>query len=159
MVFKWFLNGFLNGLFGPLIVTSRTSTFTFFARLKHLLRTHFVRFKGNIFAENKESSRTFDTLAILGTLILCLYHVFSLQHTHTHTTICSQLMREVGSSTNTVSDESKKKLKELVQKVAASDRLLKQKTGAIVRQVGAPRWMFSRLRPESSFFCISNVLH
>jgi len=41
----------------------------------------------------------------------------------------------VGSSTNTVSDESKKKLKELVQKVAASDRLLKQKTGAIVRQV------------------------
>ena len=26
MVFKWFLNGFLNGLFGPLIVASRTST-------------------------------------------------------------------------------------------------------------------------------------
>ena len=25
MVFKWFLNGFLNGLLGPLIVASRTS--------------------------------------------------------------------------------------------------------------------------------------
>ena len=27
MVFKWFLNGFLNGLFGPLIVASRTSSY------------------------------------------------------------------------------------------------------------------------------------
>ena len=31
MVFKWFLNGFLNGLFGPLIVASRTSIY-----LQHL---------------------------------------------------------------------------------------------------------------------------
>ena len=33
MVFKWFLNGFLNGLLGPLIVASRTSIYYLLAKV------------------------------------------------------------------------------------------------------------------------------
>ena len=40
MVFKWFLNGFLNGLFGLLTVTSRTSKQVDRASCRHGLWLH-----------------------------------------------------------------------------------------------------------------------
>ena len=65
MVFKWYLNGFLNGLFVLLIVTSRTSTSNFrrfilgciFSKswISSTIRKRLPRFRKEVFVETLRS--------------------------------------------------------------------------------------------------------